>query len=52
MYFTFAPLTEAGIYADMPLSILSFFALDMLRKADPPIPAEIWDSKTEEVLMI
>jgi hypothetical protein len=25
---------------------------DMLRKADPPIPAEIWDSKIEEVLVI
>jgi hypothetical protein len=25
---------------------------DMLRKADPPIPAEIWDSKTQEILMI
>eukprot|EP00596_Hydrurales_sp_CCMP1899_P011079 CAMPEP_0119042664 /NCGR_PEP_ID=MMETSP1177-20130426/16066_1 /TAXON_ID=2985 /ORGANISM="Ochromonas sp, Strain CCMP1899" /LENGTH=135 /DNA_ID=CAMNT_0007009613 /DNA_START=233 /DNA_END=640 /DNA_ORIENTATION=+ len=27
-------------------------AIDMLRKADPPIPAEIWDSKIEEVLVI
>ena len=28
------------------------YAADMLRKADPPIPAEIYDSKTEEILQV
>ena len=28
------------------------YAADMLRKADPPIPSEIYDSKKEEILQI
>jgi hypothetical protein len=28
------------------------FATEMLRKADPPIPAEIYDERTDEVLIL